>query len=79
MTSAFMTARTGLAAVAVLTVCGCALGPVSPRQRIEASQEVPQDHPHPPARLAGVPLDGSMDKLYCYTDGPDTHCQREAR
>ncbi len=66
-----------LAALA-LSLYACAPGPVSQRQRAEAGQDVPQDHPHPPGRLAGVPLDGSTDKLYCYTDGPDTICHRQA-
>ena len=68
-----------ISAFAGLALClgACALGPVSARQRAAAGQDVPQDHPHPPARLAGVPLDGSTDKLYCYTDGPDTICKRQ--
>ena len=57
---------------------GCALGPVPARQRAEAQTDVPRDHPHPPPHLAGVPLDGSTDKLYCYQDGPDTVCHRQA-
>jgi hypothetical protein len=64
--------------VLTLSLSACAMGPVSARQRAEASQDVPQDHPHPPARLAGVPLDGSTDKLYCYNDGPDTICHRQS-
>jgi hypothetical protein len=78
MKPATMMMQTSLAASVALAVCGCALGPVSERQRVEAAQDVPQDHPHPPPRLAGVPLDGSTDKLYCYNDGPDTICHRQS-
>jgi hypothetical protein len=70
--------RAALAGWAVCLVGGCALGPVTARQKAEAASDVPQNHPHPPPRLAGAPLDGSMDKLYCYTDGPDTICKRQA-
>jgi hypothetical protein len=82
MRPATIVTQTGFALAIALAVCACAAtapwGPVSQRQRAEAVQDVPQDHPHPPARLAGVPRDGSTDKLYCYTDGPDTICHRQA-
>lgn len=73
--------RTGFAvllaaAPLLFALGGCALGPVSARQRAEAA-DFPQDHPHPPARLAGVPLDGSFNKLKCYNDGPNTICSRD--
>jgi hypothetical protein len=71
------TIRLGLAAVVAATLGGCALGPVPAQQRAEATSDFPQDHPHPPPRLAGVPLDGSFNKLYCYTDGPNTICNRQ--
>ena len=67
------------AAMAVVTVSalgGCAMGPVPARQRAEVA-DFPQDLPHPAPRLAGAPLDGSMDKLYCYNDGPNTICNRQ--
>ncbi len=64
----------------VLTsLASCALGPVSARQRAAARSDVPQDHPHPPARLANAPLDPSFNKLYCYNDGPNTICSRQAQ
>jgi hypothetical protein len=66
-----------VAAGCAAALAGCAMGPVPARQRAEAS-DFPQDHPHPPARLANAPLDGSMDKLYCYNDGPNTVCTRQA-
>jgi hypothetical protein len=69
--------RVGCAAVLVCGLGACALGPVPARQRAEAGSDFPQDHPHPPPRLAGVPLDGSFDKLYCYNDGPNTICNRQ--
>jgi hypothetical protein len=67
-----------LSSLAITCLAGCALGPVSPRQRAEAQSDVPQDHPHPPARLANAPLDPSFNKLYCYNDGPNTICSRQA-
>jgi hypothetical protein len=63
----------------VASLAGCSLGPVSARQRAEAQSDLPQDHPHPPARLANAPLDPSFNKLYCYNDGPNTICSRQAQ
>jgi hypothetical protein len=65
--------------LAITSLAGCALGPVTARQRAEAQSDLPQDHPHPPARLANAPLDPSFNKLYCYNDGPSTICSRQAQ
>jgi hypothetical protein len=65
--------------LAMSSLAGCALGPVSARQRAEAQSDIPQDHAHPPARLANAPLDPSFNKLYCYNDGPNTICSRQAQ
>ncbi len=66
-----------VAAASIAALGGCTMGPVSPQRRAEAA-DFPQDHPHPPGRLAIAPLDGSSDKLYCYNDGPNTICNRQA-
>jgi len=65
--------------LAIMSLAGCALGPVTARQRAEAQSDLPQGHPHPPARLANAPLDPSFNKLYCYNDGPNTICSRQAQ
>jgi hypothetical protein len=70
-------ARYSLAALAVSLLAGCALGPVRPQQRVQAATDVSEDHPHPPASYAGVPLDGSTDKLHCFDNGHDTVCRRQ--
>jgi hypothetical protein len=66
----------GIAALAVSSLGGCALGPVTPQQRAAAANDMTLTGPRPAPRLAGVPLDGSFDKLYCTNDGPDTICSR---
>jgi hypothetical protein len=66
--------------VCAILLAGCAApnwGPVSARQRAEASTDVPQDHPHPPATIVSAPLDPSADKLKCYSNGPGTVCSRQ--
>lgn len=56
---------------------GCAsMGPVSARQRAEAATDVPEDHPHPPARVVPVPGDGSFNQMKCWDNGEDTVCRR---
>jgi hypothetical protein len=64
-------------ALTAFSVAGCAnMGPVSARQRAEAAADVPEDHPHPPARWVPIPGDGSFDKLKCWNNGQDTVCNR---
>ena len=67
----------GVCAVLAVAVGGCAMGPVTPQQRANATTEYPLIQPRPPSRLAGVPLDGSFNKLYCTNDGPNTICNRQ--
>jgi hypothetical protein len=65
--------------LAILALTGCAapnLGPVSARQRAEAATDVPEDHPHPPARWVPIPGDPSFNKLKCWDNGEDTVCNR---
>ncbi len=70
--------RFGGLALLGCSLAGCALGPVSARQRAEAPNDVAEDHPHPPATMINAPLDGSMDKLHCWNNGQDTVCKRQA-
>lgn len=65
------------AALGMTALGGCAMGPVSPQQRADAATDYPLTQPRPPSRLAGVPLDGSFNKLYCTNDGPNTICNRQ--
>jgi hypothetical protein len=67
----------GVVALAVASLGGCALGPVSPQQRAAAASDVTVTQPRPRPVLAGVPLDGSFNKLYCTNDGPNTICSRQ--
>ena len=64
-----------LAGTAVVCLSGCALGPVSPRQRAQAATDVPEDHPHPPATLVSTPAD-PQGALRCWNNGEDTVCHR---
>ena len=69
--------RFGCLALLAGSLAGCALGPVSARQRAEAATDVPEDHPHPPATMVSAPFDSSTDKLHCWNNGQDTVCKRE--
>jgi hypothetical protein len=62
--------------LAVLALASCAPGPRSgpeaARERAEAAADIPENHPHPPARL--VPIPGNFDQLRCWDNGPGTVC-----
>lgn len=60
----------------LLALTGCALGPVSARQRAEATTDVPEDHPQPPGTLARTVSDPSFAQLRCWNNGEDTVCSR---
>jgi hypothetical protein len=70
-------ALVGIVTLIAVSVAGCAnMGPVSARQRAEAATDVPEDHPHPPARVVPLPGDGSYNRLKCWDNGQDTVCSR---
>jgi hypothetical protein len=61
--------------LACLALIGCS-GPVSPRQRAEASTDVPEDHPHPPGHIVPIPGDPGPP-LRCWDNGEDQVCKRD--
>jgi hypothetical protein len=68
--------KLGFCLLPALMLAGCALGPVSPGQRAAAAQDVPENHPHPPALVLHIPGDDGMEPLRCYNNGQDTVCSR---
>jgi hypothetical protein len=65
-----------LAMVACLAVAGCATSTMSPQQRADAANDVPENHPHPPPRWVPIPADQGPP-LRCWDNGEDTVCKRD--
>jgi hypothetical protein len=61
----------------ILALASCAPGPRSGpeavRERAEAAADVPENHPHPPARLVPIP-GNNLSQLRCWDNGQDTVC-----
>lgn len=66
---------TNLLSCLVLAAC-TAQAPMTPRQRADAMQDVPEDHPHPPGIIVSSPAD-PQGPLRCWDNGEDKVCHRD--